>query len=57
MRVPNAEELLQDPGLSFADFCTIANALDAGLTPEQILNQPNLAHLHGRLDEDPEPEC
>jgi hypothetical protein len=57
VRVPSADELLQDPQLSFADFCTIANAIDAGLTPKQILNQPDLAHLRARLDEDPEPEC
>lgn len=57
MRVPSAEELLQDPELSFAEFCLISNALDEGLSPEQILNLPELAQLRLKLllDTDPEP--
>lgn len=57
MRVPSAEELLQDPELSFAEFCAISNALDEGLSPEQILNLPELAPLRLKLllDTDPEP--
>ncbi|GFO59268.1 hypothetical protein GMST_15930 [Geomonas silvestris] len=55
MRVPSAEELLQDPELSFAEFCVISNALDEGLSREQILNLPELAPLWLKLlDTDPE---
>jgi len=49
VRAPSADELLQDPELSFAEFCAISNALEEGLSVEQILNLPELAHLRLKL--------
>ncbi|GFO68734.1 hypothetical protein GMLC_23130 [Geomonas limicola] len=57
MRVPSAEELLQDPELSFAEFCAISNALEEGLSTEQILKLPELAQLRLKLLADPAPKA
>jgi len=49
VRSPSAAELLHDPELSFADFCTIANALAEGLSTEEILALPELEQLRAKL--------
>ena len=50
------QELLQDPTLSFSDFCFITNALAKGISEENILALPELAHLCFTVDPTAEEE-
>jgi hypothetical protein len=50
VKITTAHDLLQDPTLSFADFCFITNALDGGHREDELLRMPELLHLRVTVD-------
>lgn len=45
VKIPTVHDLLQDPTLSFADFCFITSALGRGHREDEIWGMPELLHL------------